>query len=89
MSQFPKADNSSEQPAGQKGVRIGWPLIGMAICACLFIVEIIHLFFTMFTGPWEPHDPPWLGFMVLASVVGFVGCLIWMMVVLIASWRKK
>ena len=88
MSQFLEADSSREHPL-RKGSQIVGAILGLAICAGLFLVAMFFGFFMAITGPLGGGgESPLVDFILLAPVFGFVGCLVWLVVALVQKYRK-
>jgi len=80
----------SDREPPKQPTSLAWPIIGSAICVILFVLAMVHAFFTMLTSGWGGgSSSPTMDFTLLAPVAGFVCCVIWMTVVLVRRYRQR
>ena len=78
---------STDEP--EKKLSVAGPLIGLVISVCLFVAAMVPAILSMFIGPWNGTTSPFITVGLLAPVVGFMACLIWLVTVVIQKRSDK
>jgi hypothetical protein len=69
------------------------PLIGMAICACLFVVSVLTGLVSLCGGNFNGNGAAsvfaWVtGILAVGSILGGISCFVWFIVRLVSNSRK-
>ena len=85
-------NNQPDESPVRSPLSVAKPLIGMAICVCLFVVSImlaISLCGGLNSGGGNSAMSAFVFFLLVGSVLGFIGCLLWLVIVLILNASRN